>query len=271
MRVTRDAAGQLAHYGIAIDSCHHEAGPGQYEIDIAPLSPLALADAIVVAKKTIRRVANDAGMHATFMARPLSQRPGSGLHLHQRGGELLIDEAGSLTDDGRSFVAGQLAHAQGLSALASPTINSYRRLHAGPEAPSAAIWGRANRAALIRFSSSLGVDASIEYRGADPTANPYLLVAGLMATGLAGVEAELELEAPNDEVAGGYDPASAVRYDPLPRNLDEALDALLADDVLVDAFDSVLVGILTTGRRAELEDFRSTVTTWETDRYLDES
>jgi glutamine synthetase len=269
IKLVRDCGTQLDRYGIAVDSCHHEAGPGQYEIDLAPLPPLALADAIVVAKRTVRRIADDAGVQATFMARPLSGQAGSGLHLHQRAADLLLDAKGSLTDEGRMFLAGQLAHARGLSALASPTINSYRRLHAGPEAPSGAIWGHANRAALVRVSTNLGADASIEYRGADPAANPYLLIAGLLAAGAAGIEEELELDAPNDEAAGGLE--LAVRYEPLPRNLDEALDALLADDVLLDTFDRVLVGILEAGRRAELEDFRSAVTSWERDRYLQES
>jgi glutamine synthetase len=237
---------------------------------MAPLAPLALADALVIAKKTVRRIADEAGLRATFMARPLSEQPGSGLHIHQRANEL-IDESGKLTDDGRSFVAGQLAHARGLSALASPTINSYRRLHAGPEAPSAAIWGHANRAALIRVTESVGMGASIEFRGSDSSANPYLLMAGLIAAGAAGIEAALDLEAPNDELAGAFDPGAAIRFDPLPRNLDEALDALLTDDVLLDAFDPVLIKILESGRRAELEEFRSRVTNWEHERYLDES
>jgi glutamine synthetase len=271
IRVARQAAGQLIAHGIDVESCHHEAGPGQYEIDLALLPPLELADALVIAKHTVRRIAREAGLRATFMARPLSGRAGSGLHVHQRAGGLLLDGSGRLTGAGRSFVAGQLAHARGLCALASPTINSYRRLHAGPEAPAAAVWGHANRAALIRVSEDLGADASIEFRGADPGANPYLLLAGLLAAGAAGLEAELTLDAPLDEFTGGIEPAQAHRFDRLPRNLDEALDALSTDDVLLDAFDNVLVTILETGRRAELEDFRAEVTPWEIDRYLEES
>ncbi len=271
IRIVRDAGGQLMHYGIGVESCHHETGPGQYEIDLAPLTPMALADAIVIAKRTVRRVAAEAGLRATFMARPLSQQPGSGLHIHQRGGSLLVGPEGHLTEDGKSFVAGQLAHARGLSAITAPNINSYRRIHGGPEAPSAAIWGHANRGALVRVSRTLGADASIEYRGADPSANPYLLLGALIATGAAGVSAHLELEAPSDEVAGGYETGDAVRYAPLPRNLDEALDGLLADDVLADAFDPVLINILETGRRAELEGFRAQVTAWETEQYVDEA
>jgi glutamine synthetase len=266
--VVRQGADELVAAGVPISGAHHEGGPGQYELDLGPLDALGLADALVSAKETVRRIADEHGLIATFMAQPLSGQPGSGLHLHQRAGDALLDDDGLLTDDGRSFTAGQLAHAVGLSAIAAPTVNSYRRLHAGPEAPSAAIWGTANRAALLRVSSSTGNEASIEYRGADPMANPYLLLAGLLATGAAGLEAGLELGHPNDELAGSFDPAFASRFEPLPRNLDEALDALVADDVLTDAFDPVLITNLVTGRRAELEQFRTHVTSWELDRYL---
>jgi glutamine synthetase len=268
LAAVKAACDELVASGVPIAGAHHESGAGQFEVDLGPLDALAMADALVGAKETIRRLAAERGLTATFMAQPLSGLPGSGLHLHQRGGQVQLDEAGVLSDDGRSFTAGQLAHAVGLCAVAAPTVNSYRRLHAGPEAPSAAIWGTANRAALIRVSSSTGAAASIEYRGADPMANPYLLIAGLLVSGAAGIEAELELGHPNDELPGSFDPALASRFEPLPRNLDEALDALVVDDVLTDAFDPVLLNNLVTGRRAELEQFRTHVTSWERDHYL---
>jgi glutamine synthetase len=271
LAAVRAAADELSAAGIPVRSAHHEAGPGQFELDLGPLGPVGLADAIVTAKETVRRVAAAAGLAATFMAVPMSGQPGSGLHLHQHAGDVLVDDSGALTDVGRSFTAGQLEHAVALSALAAPTVNSYRRLHAGPEAPSAVIWGTANRAALIRVNSTTGPDASVEYRGADPMANPYLLLTGLLATGIAGIESELELGRPDDETRGSFDPAHASRFVPLPRNLDEALDALEADDVLADAFDPVLVANLVNGRRAELEAFRAHVTSWERERYLGDS
>ncbi len=271
LAVVKAAADELVAAGVPVLSAHHEGGPGQFEIDLGPLAPVALADALVTAKEALRRLADEAGLVATFMAQPLSGQPGSGLHLHQRAGEVLVDDGGSLTVGGRSFTAGLLAHAVGLCALAAPTVNSYRRLHAGPEAPSAAIWSTANRAALIRVSTTTGADASIEYRGADPMANPYLLLAGLLTAGAAGIADELELGHPQDEGAGSYDPAMASRFEPLPRNLDEALDALVSDDGLTDAFDPALIGNLVTGRRSELEQFRTHVTSWERDRYLNES
>jgi len=266
IRATRAAAQHLSRCGVEVDGCHAEAGPGQFEIDLAPQAPLAAADALMLAKQVVQQAAAAVNARASFSARPLDRAPGSGLHLHLRG-DGLLDPDGMLTSDGQCFVAGQLRHARALSAVASPTVNSYKRLHSGPEAPSAAVWARLNRGALIRVSSFREGEASIEYRGADPSANPYLLVAALLAAGADGIATEAELPPASDEDAfGGYDPAAvSVRFDSLPRDLDDALDALLSDDVVVDAFDGQLVGRLVDGRRAEAADYRSRVTSWELD------
>jgi len=268
--LVRSAAQRLLSCGISIDAWHHEAGPGQYELDLAPLEPLRLADAIVLTKQLVRELARSQGFTATFMPRPFADQPGSGLHLHQRMPDLLVDEGGALGARGRGFVAGQLAHARALSAIAAPMVNSYKRLHAGPEAPSAIVWAHMNRAALVRVSSYLGAGASIEYRGADPSANPYLLIAGLIAAGVDGIDQDRELPGRAEEVAGGYDPVGTeLRVEPLPRTLDDALDALLADDVIVDAFDDQLLARLVDGRRAEAQAYGALVTDWERARYLD--
>ncbi len=273
MKVVRDAADRLASYGIAIDSSHHEAGPGQYEIDLAHLSPMRLADALVLAKHVVREAAAGAGLRATFMPRPFAGEAGSGLHLHQRIGSQLVRDDDVLNEEGRFFLAGQLSHARGLSALASPTVNSYKRLHSGPEAPSAAVWAHLNRGALVRLSPNMMGGATIEFRGSDPSANPYLLLAGLLAAGAHGLELSIELPPALEEDIGIFDPAASdsARFEPLPRDLDDALDALLADDVLVDAFDQQLLSQLVDGRRAEAAAYRMQVTPWELDRYLNEA
>jgi len=268
MVVMREAAARLSDAGVEVVSCHHEAGPGQYELDLAPLGPLPLADALVRAKLTVRDVADEAGLLATFMPRPLNGRPGSGLHLHQDV-EGLFDDGRALTVEGRAFIAGILAHARGLAALAAPTVNSYKRLHSGPEAPGAVVWAHVNRSALVR----VGHDGGIEYRGADPSANPYLLVAGLLIAAADGLASKLDPGPPLEEAADSYDRAAShhVRYQALPRTLDDALDALVADDVFVDAFDHRLLSNLVDGRRSETEAYGAHVTTWELDRYLDEA
>jgi glutamine synthetase len=271
--VVRAAADRLGAYGVDVDACHHEAGPGQYEIDLAAIGPIALADAIVLTKQVIREVAADARMRATFMPRPFADEPGSGLHFLQRVPGRFFADDGSLDEMGGGFVAGQLAHARALSALAAPTVNSYKRLHSGAEAPSAAVWAHVNRGALIRVSSYMGRDASIEFRGADPSANPHLLLAGLLVAGADGIEREMSLPPAIEEDLSGFDAAGSdsVRFDALPRDLDDALDALLSDDVMVDAFDRQLLSRLIDGRRAEAAAYRNQVTGWEVERYLDEA
>lgn len=271
--VVRAAAERLIDGGIDVSSCHHEAGPGQYELDLAPLGPLALADALVSAKQAVREEASAAGLLATFMPRPLNGEAGSGLHLDQYV-DGLLEAGGRLSGEGRAFVAGLLTHARALAALACPTVNSYKRLHAGPEAPGAVVWAHVNRAALVRISAGqTGGGGGIEYRAADSSANPYLLVAGVLVAAAAGLADDLDPGSPLEEAARGYDPAEshAVRYQPLPRSLDDALDALLGDDAFVDAFDHRLLADLVDGRRSEAEAYRGHVTGWECDRYLEEA
>lgn len=278
MAVARAAAERLAGYGVEVISVHLESGPGQYELDLASQAPLALADGLVLTKYVLREEATRAGLRVTFMARPFLKEAGSGLHLHQfldhpaESGDGLFDGKGVLTKAGRAFVAGQLAHAAGLTALAAPNINSYKRLHSGPEAPGDIIWGHLIRSALVRVGSPGEQGTAIEFRLADPAANPYLLVGGLLAATSHGLDAGLDPGGPYEEDIGGYDPtASAMQVRSLPRDLDSALDALLADDVLVDAFDSRLLSRLVDGRRVEAEDFRAQVTPWEVEHYLDEA
>jgi glutamine synthetase len=278
MAVTRGAAERLAGFGVEVISTHLESGPGQYELDLGSLPPLELADGLVLTKQVLREEAAAAGLRVTFMARPFPKRPGSGLHLHQHlesegDGEALFDQRGLLSAAGKAFVGGQLFHAPGLTALAAPNVNSYKRLHSGPEAPGDIIWGHLNRSALVRVGSSGEQRPAIEFRLADPAANPYLLLGGLLAAAAHGLSDGLDPGAPYEEDIGGYDAATAtaIRVRALPRDLDGALDALMADDVLVDAFDSRLLSRLVDGRRREAEDFRAQVTPWEVDHYLDEA
>jgi glutamine synthetase len=270
--LVRAAAERLVGFGVELDAWHHEAGPGQYELDLAPLRPVEIADALVLTKQIVRDLARSAGARATFMPLPFADQPGSGLHLHLHLPTPIVEAGGALGSRGQGFVAGQLAHARAVCAIAAPTVNSYKRLHGGPEAPSDVVWARMNRGALVRVNSFHGSEVSIEYRGADPATNPYLLLTALIAAGTDGGERALELPPAAEETAGGYDPASSEqRVEPLPRSLDDALDALMADDVVVDAFDDRLLARLVDGRRAEARAYGAHVTQWERDRYLDEA
>jgi glutamine synthetase len=269
-RLVRSAAEELAELGVPALGVHHEAGSGQFEVDLGPLGPLAWADGIVLAKEVLRQSASSEGLVATFMARPFSDQPGSGLHVHQRLAGWELSTSGALEGEAGAAVAGMLGHAAGLLALGAPTPNSFRRLHSGSEAPSSVSWARRSRAALVRAGRAPDGVGALEYRGADPSANPYLLVAGLLAAIADGIDAGAELPPAADEdalgwVGGGPERATAE----LPAELSVALSALERDDVLQDALGSWLVSRFVDGWRAEVDHARSQVPAWERERYLE--
>jgi len=259
--LAREVARTLARLGLEVIAMHHEAGPGQYEVDLEAADALACADALALARSVITETADREGMLASFMARPLDGAPGSGLHVH-----LLVPDDDLLPS---RVVAGLLGHAAALSALAAPTVNSYRRLHRAAEAPSAAIWAHANRAALVRWGVRTRDRVSIEYRGADASANPYLVLAGLLAAADDGVCRELAAPVPLEEflegVGAGQDElAPAI----LPRGLDGAVKAFLEDEELGEYFDDRLRARLCEDLMAEVEAFQGLVTVQERGRYL---
>lgn len=243
--IARTACARLIDSGVPVLASHHEAGPGQWELDIGPLGACGLADAVILARAAVRDAALEHGCSASFAARPLAGLPGSGLHLH----EVLTPETAEA--EVRARVGGLLDHAPGLCALAAPTVGSYRRLHAGPEAPSAALWAHEHRGALVRVATAIDGTRSIEYRGADPSANPCIAIAGLVVAAAHGVAEGTDPGEAMDEDPEGFDPlARTAAFPPLPRSLDEAVDALLADDVLVDAFDDRLIHRIVDAERA---------------------
>jgi len=240
------AADALLSSGVPVAAVHHEGGPGQWEIDLGPLGAGELADAIVLARAAVADACAAGGLAASFAARPIPHAPGSGLHVHQL---VPVDE-----DAAGWVVGGLLEHAAGLTALAAPTVGSFRRLHAGPEAPGAVVWAHEARAALVRVGTATTGEPSVEYRGADPMANPYLVVAGLLVASGDGIARRLEPGPAMDEDPEGFDPVAArAALASLPRSLEEAIDALLDDEVLVDAFDDRLVHRLVDAERARAQ------------------
>ncbi|MDA8061959.1 MAG: glutamine synthetase family protein [Actinomycetota bacterium] len=257
--VVHRAAETLEALGVTVLAAHHEGGPGQYELDLGEMAALELADALTWAKMVVAESAAMHGLRASFAARPLAGQPGSGLHLHQRLVDLTPSE--ELQDEVRWIMGGLLHHARSLCALAAPTVGSYRRLHSGPEAPGAVVWAHTNRAAVVRLGHLPGGEPSIEYRGPDPTANPYLLLTAVLAAIGDGLDGCRSPGTAVEEEPSGLDIAgieAAPRQ--LPRSLDAAVDALLDDEVLVDAFDARLVSRLVDGQRADLEAAGANVT-----------
>ena len=192
----------LEDLGISVEFSHHEGGPGQNEIDLRYADALATADNIMTFRTVIKEVAIEQGVYATFMPKPLSGKPGSGMHTHMslfEGDVNAFYEEGAqyqLSKIGRQFIAGLLRHANEISAVTNQFVNSYKRLWGGDEAPSFISWGHNNRSALVRvpmYKPNKGQSSRVEYRALDSAANPYLAYALMLAAGLKGIEEEYEL------------------------------------------------------------------------------
>lgn len=271
----------LQNQGIEIEAHHHERAKGQHEIDFRSADALTMADALTSFKLISRMVARRHGLVASLMPKPLYGENGSGMHTHQalvhlesqQNAFFEADGLESLNEVGLSFVAGLLEHAQALAAIVAPTVNSYKRLVPGFEAPTYICWSPTNRSALIRiprFSPGQEQAARIELRCPDPTANPYLAFASILRAGLDGIEQGLA--APPLVTENMYDLTRTERIergiDELPGTLGEALEALEGDRVIRDALGPHIFPAYLTLRREEWDEYRLDVSQWERDRYL---
>ena len=265
----------LAEMGVELEQVAPEFGRGQYEINIVHQPPLRAADDLMTVKEELRALARAAGFIATFMPKLFSDMPGSGLHVHL--GAVSSDGRNAMEGDGpvglsplgTSFVAGLLKHARGLSGLAAPTVNSYKRLLPGSWAPSHICYGGSNRAVLVRVPDS--GSKHVEFRAGDGTGNPYLTLIGLLAAGLDGVEQGLPLGEPTMDNVGALSEAaaSARGLELLPRSAPEALDALEADPVLMDALGPVIGPGFLRLRRSEAAAYSLEVGDWERATYME--
>jgi glutamine synthetase len=263
----------LEQMGIPVKASHHEVAPSQHEIQLQHTDALSMADAVTTFRLAVKEVAREEGLHATFMPKPLDQHSGSGMHLHLSlfGGDRNAFYAeydshppGPLSDLGRAFLAGVLAHAGELAAVTNQWVNSYKRLATGFEAPEQVCWTRHGRSALARVPSNRpGKEAAarIELRSPDPSCNPYLCFALVLAAGLRGVERGYQL-APEVE---DTPPRDAPR---LPEDLREATDLFDASELARDALGDRLVEWYVRNKRAEWAEYRGKVTEFERQRFL---
>lgn len=266
----------LAQMGIAAERVHHECGPGQVEVEIdyAPIIPQA--DHLVSAKTAIQALAHTAGLDATFMPKPFAGVAGSGMHVHFRllegARNLFGAQAGQLSETGRRFVAGLLAHAPALTAVCNPTVNSYKRLVPGHEAPVYICWGYRNRSTLVRIPLFATPEkAAVEFRSPDSSANFYLALAAMVAAGMDGIRREIEPPEPSADNVYLLSPAQRrrLRLKSLPETLGEALDALERDDVVLAALGDTLAPRFIDLHRATWDQYlHSVVTDWERDTYF---
>ena len=280
--VRKDMVNALEAMGIKVETSHHEVGPGQHEIDFEYSDALSTADNAVTFKYTLKAVAAGHGLHATFMPKPVFGLAGNGMHTHQslaalEGGNNLfgdMDDPYNLTPLAKQFIAGQLAHARALAALTNPTVNSYKRLVPGYEAPVYISWARVNRSALIRIpkiNPAKPQAARIELRCPDPSCNPYLAFAVMLRAGLAGIEQNLPVPDPVEENLYHFDESERARRNiaTLPGSLAEALAELETDELLQETLGEHVYERFIEAKRQEWDEFRIRVTPWEVDRYLD--
>ncbi|SIS53002.1 glutamine synthetase family protein [Alicyclobacillus vulcanalis] len=252
-------AGGLADAGVGVTQIHHEAAPNQYEVDLAPLPPVAAADAIVTAKLIIRREAGLHGFTASFMPKPFNRHPGSGLHLAFKSAD--PNRESSMWS---SFAAGILAHAPGLCALANPTVNSYKRL-GGSEAPGFAVWSDRHPAPYLRRMEGIW-----EWRAPDASAHPYLALACAIAAGVDGLEQRLDLPPRLDDLPERWSAEQRFlrHVAELPASLRDALEALEQDDCLQAALGDHALRHYLEAKKLEWKAYAQTVHAWEREMYL---
>jgi glutamine synthetase len=277
--VRQDMVNTLEHLGIEVETSHHEVAQGQHEIDFKYGDALTSADSCVTFKYALKAVAQKYDLYCTFMPKPIQGAAGSGMHTHMslfKDGETAMYDANDpygLSKTARQFIAGILTHARALSAIVSPTVNSYKRLVPGYEAPVYVSWARNNRSALVRvprINPTATKATRIELRCPDPACNPYLSFAAMLACGLDGIRRELEPpEAVEENLYHMGTEERAHRNIPsLPGSLGEALEALKVDEVIREALGDHVFERFIDAKTQEWDEYRTQVSQWELDRYL---
>ncbi|RZU65293.1 L-glutamine synthetase [Microterricola gilva] len=270
----RRSVRMLEDLGISVEFSHHEGGPGQNEIDLRYADALTTADNIMTFRTVIKEVAIEQGVYATFMPKPFSDHPGSGMHTHMslfEGDSNAFYEPGAqyqLSKTGRHFIAGLLKHAPEITAVTNQFVNSYKRLWGGDEAPSFVCWGHNNRSALIRvplYKPNKGQSARIEYRAIDSAANPYLSYSLMLAAGLKGIEEEYELpEEAEDNVWSLSDSERrALGYAQLPASLDHAIQYMEESELVAETLGEQVFNYVLMNKRKEWREYRTQVTPFE--------
>lgn len=273
----RDIVLELEKLGFEVEASHHEAAPGQHEIDFKYADAIDACDSIQTFKLVVKTIARKYGLHATFMPKPMDGIAGSGMHCNMslfKGNEnAFYDENGEmeLSKIAYQFLAGLIKHARAYTAICDPTVNSYKRLVPGYEAPVHVAWSGHNRSPLIRVPASRGLSTRLELRSVDPSANPYLALATLLEAGLDGVQNELvppEGVDRNIYVMTEEEREKAQIFD-LPSTLHNALKELKDDSIIIDALGSHIYENFIEAKQMEWAAFRQTVSEWERDQYLE--
>jgi glutamine synthetase len=275
----REAITMLEAMGISVEFSHHEGGPGQQEIDLRYADALSTADNIMTFRTVVREVALSQGIWATFMPKPFTTHPGSGMHTHVslfEGDTNAFFEAGAeyqLSKTGRQFIAGVLKHAAEIAVVTNQWVNSYKRLMWGGEAPSYICWGHNNRSAMVRvpmYKPNKGQSTRMELRTIDSACNPYLAFSVLLAAGMRGIEEGYELprEAEDDVWSLTERERKSLGIDPLPKSLYDAIAVAENSELLAETLGEHVFDFFLRNKRAEWEEYRVQVSAFERDRML---
>ncbi len=274
--IRRDIVGTLEAMDFEIEASHHEVADGQHEIDFKYADALTAADNIITFKYVVKSIANEYGVHATFMPKPIFGINGSGMHCNLslfKDGENLFyapDSATGLSQEAMYSIGGVLKHVKSFTAITNPIVNSYKRIVPGYEAPVYLAWSLANRSALIRVPAKRGVATRIELRSPDPSCNPYLALAVILGAILDGIENKITPPMQVEENIYEMTPKELknANIDSLPGTLYEAVELLKCDDVIKDALGEHILNEFIATKNLEWDSYRTYVSQWEKDRYL---
>jgi glutamine synthetase len=280
----RETIEQLERMGIPVEFSHHEVAPSQHEIDLRHADALTMADSVMTFRVAVKELAAERDMYATFMPKPRTDLPGSGMHTHMslfEGNQNAFHDSSDeyhLSKVAKAFIAGVLRHAREITAVTNQWVNSYKRLTLGPgypvtEAPVYVCWGRHNRSALVRvpmYKPRKGQSTRIEIRSPDPACNPYLAFSVILAAGMKGIDEGYEL--PPEATDNIYEMSDTERRArgllQLPDDLYEAVKEMEASDLVAEALGEQVFEYLLRNKRAEWDQYKSYVSPYEVERYL---
>lgn len=272
----RDMCLALEEMGFEIEASHHEVAPGQHEIDFKYSDALATADAILTFKLVVKTIAQRHGLHATFIPKPIFGINGSGMHtnvsLFKKGENVFYDESDplSMSREAYWFIGGLMKNIRALSAITNPIVNSYKRLVPGYEAPVYIAWSARNRSPLIRIPAARGMSTRLELRNPDPSCNPYLALAVILAAGLDGIENKIQPPASIDKniYEMNEEQRNTCGIGCLPGSLREAIDEMKESSLVKDTLGSHIFEKYIEAKNSEWDEYRTKISAWEIDKYL---
>jgi len=279
--IRKEIMGALKYFGIDSERAHHEVGVGQHEVGFRYGDALVTADTVILLKKIIKSIAHRYGLIASFMPKPIFGKPGNGMHVHSslfsiQDEPVFYDgsDEHNLSDTAKKFIAGLLKHAGEIVCLTNPTINSYKRLISGFEAPRYICWGSKNRSSLVRIPQfTKGRESSVraELRCPDPSASPYLAFAAILKAGLEGIKKDLVLppEMEDSVYTKSREELERLDIETLPGSLAEALAVFRESPIMIELLGEEFVEKYVEAKEQEIQDFEIHVTDWERRRYLD--